>query len=182
MLFTKQPIGTKHYSEMTNKEIRDELSKMIKELRSNAMQKDSYYPSDYLRETKQEKVSSGCAYPDAVGVTYNADEDQRITIGLIKELQAIFDLKDSDSLVYEYNEDYDGFGTVTLGFSREVKETDLEYYNKIKDIYLSEQKQDKVHKFIYDLKKRTGTDIPYYQAKAAMEILESYKQSKENSK
>lgn len=181
MLFTKQPIGTKHCSEMTNKEIRDELSKMLKELRSNAMQKDSYYPSDYLRETKQEKVSSGCAYPDAIGVTYNVGEEQKITISLIKELQAIFDLKDTDSLVYDYNQDYD-FGTVTLGFSREVKDTDLEYYNKIKDIYLSEQKQDKVHKFIYDLKKRTGTEMPYYAAKAAMEILESYKQSKENLK
>ena len=166
----------KHYSEMTNQEIRDELAVMLKELRRNLIKEGCYWPTDLMRQSKQQEVISGCTYPSAVKVSYDIENSNMINIALVKQLQEQFNLKDTDSLVLDYAEDYDGFGSVTLSFAREVKDSDIEYCSKIKEMDLENTKSNKVHKFISDVKKRTGTEMPYYQAKAAMEILESYKE------
>lgn len=174
-LFANQPIGTKHYSEMQVKEIRDELAAMLKELRTNLMKDGCYWPTDLMRQSKVQAVQSGCTYPGTVKVSYDIENSSMIDIALVKQLQQEFNLKDTDSLVFDYSEDYDGFGSVTLSFAREEKETDLEYYSKIKELYLENSKSNKVHKFILDIKKRTGVDTPYYQAKKMLEIFEEYK-------
>lgn len=161
---------------MTNKEIRDELSKMLKELRKKYISEGQYYPSDLVRGTNQQAVPSGCAYPSVVKVQYDYEESSKITVGLIKQLQVDFDLEDTDSLVYEYNEDYDDFCTVALKFSRAVKETDIEYSNRIKELYLAEHQNDKVLAFILDIKKSTGVDTPYYAAKKMLEIISKQKE------
>ena len=168
---------SKHYSEMTNQEIRDELAKMLKELRRNLIKEGCYWPADLMRQSKQQEVSSGCTYPSTVKVSYDIENSNMINIALVKQLQEQFNLKDTDSLVLDYTEDSDGFGSVTLSFTREVKDSDIEYYFKVKEMYLENNKSNKIHKFILDVKKRTGTEMPYYQAKAAMEILESYKEN-----
>lgn len=168
----------KHYSEMTNQEIRDELAVMLKALRSNLIKQGCYWPIDLMRQLKQQEVSSGCTYPRAVKVSYDIENSNMVNIALVKQLQKEFNLKDTDSLVLDYAEDYDGFASVTLSFAREVKDSDIEYYSKIKEMYLENTKSNKIHKFISDVKKRSGTEIPYYAAKAAIEILESYKANK----
>lgn len=170
---------TKHYSEMTNQELRDELAVMLKELRSNLIKEGCYWPTDLMRQSKQQEVISDCTYPITVKVSYDIENSNMINIALVKQLQEQFNLKDTDSLVLDYAEDSDGFGSVTLSFAREVKDSDLDYYFKVKEMYLENTKLNKVHKFISDIKKRTGTEMPYYQAKAAMEILEGYKENKE---
>ena len=175
MLFTKQPIGTKHYSEMTNQELRDELSKMLKYLISTNKNKDTYWVSDFIRGTNS--VPCLCNnQQDIIRVSFPWSESD-ITIGLIKELQKEHNLKDTDEVLIAYNEDEDGVIDTVLSFKTQVSESDLEYYNRIKEMYLQDQEQDKVYRFIADLKKRTGTEMPYYQAKAAMEILESCKEN-----
>ena len=171
MLFSKL------YSEMTNQELRDETAKMLKELRRNLIKEGRYWPTDLMRQSKQQEVSSGCTYPSTVKVSYDIENSNMINIALVKQLQEQFNLKDTDSLVLDYAEDYDGFGSVTLSFAREIKDNDLDYYFKVKEMYLENNKLNKIYRFISDVKKRTGTEMPYYAAKAAMEILESYKES-----
>lgn len=170
-LFEKQPIGTKHYSEMQVKEIRDELAAILKELRSNFIEKYIYYPCDLLRQEKDVY----CMFNDCDRMRFIFPQDYRISISLIKEIQEQYSLKDTDTVSIAYNEDYDGYPETVLTFSTKVKETDLEYYQRIKELYLEQKQVDKIYKFISDIKKRTGTEMPYYAAKAAMEILESYK-------
>lgn len=167
---------TKHYSEMTNQELRDELAKMLKELRTNYRSRSWNWNDDFVRQYKQSpiKYKNGI---DILQFVYN-DNNPCITLKAIKDIQALHNLKDTDSICLTSGEDYDGCIETVLTFMSEVPESDLEYYSRIKDIYLHNMKTDKVHKFISDVKKRTGTEIPYYAAKAAMEILESYKANK----
>ena len=162
---------TKHYSEMTNQELRDELAKMLKELRGIYRAEEMYFNDDFVRQYGYKPCNIGVKVYD----------EEAITVGLIKQMQTDYNLKDDDEVQIAYNED-DGFVSTVLSFKTRVKESDLDYYSRIKDIYLDTVKVDKVHKFISDVKKRTGAEMPYYAAKAAMEILESYKQSKENAK
>jgi hypothetical protein len=180
MLFTKQPIGTKHYSEMTNKEIRDELSKMIKELRYSYHKDNAFWNDDFVRQTKQVPIKGFNGIDYLKFVLY--EDDPTLTLGAIKGVQTAYNLKDTDSISVRQGTDSDGFLETCVVFMTTARESDLEYYSRIKELYLDWNQTDKVYKFISDIKKRTGTDIPYYQAKAAMEILESYKQSKENLK
>lgn len=98
-----------------------------------------------------------------------------INIALIKQLQNKFNLKDTDSLVLDYAEDYDGFGSVTLSFTREIKENDLDYYSRTKELYLENDRSNKIYKFISDIKKSTGVDITYYTAKNMLEIFKANK-------
>ena len=160
---------TKHYSEMTNQELRDQTAKMLKELRSIYRAKDMFWNDDFVRIYE---------YVPCINTRVEVYDEESITIGLIKKMQLDYNLKDDDEVLIAYNED-DGVLSTVLHFKTCVEENDLNYYSRIKDIYLDTIQVDKVHKFISDVKKRTGTEMPYYAAKAAMEILEGYK---ENSK
>lgn len=163
----------KHYSEMTNQEIRDELAVMLKALRSNLIKQGCYWPTDLMRQSKTQEVSPGCTYPSTVKVSYDIENSSMINIALVKQLQKEFNLKDTDSLVLDYAEDHDGFGSVTLSFAREIKENDLEFYSRTKELYLENNMSNKIYKFISDIKKSTGIDTPYYAAKKMLEIFKA---------
>ncbi len=163
----------KNTSEMQAKEIRDELAVMLKELRAIYWSRNLYWNDDFIRQNNKVpiKYKNGI---DTLQFMYG-ESDAWITIAAIKDIQALHGLKDTDSICMSSGKDYDGYIETVLTFMTEVKETDLEYYQRIKELYLQQKQVDKVHKFIYDIKKRTGVDTPYYAAKAAMEIFEAYK-------
>ena len=98
-----------------------------------------------------------------------------ITIGSIKAIQSLHSLKDTDSICVTTGEDYDGCIETVLVFMTEVLESDLDYYYRIKELYLQNTSTDKVYKFISDIKKSTGVDITYYVAKNMLEIFKANK-------
>lgn len=139
---------SKHYSEMTNQEIRDELAKMLKELRRTYRSKDMLWNDDFVRSYKY----NPCVSSDSNYIRIEVYDEDAITIGLIKEMQLRYGLKDEDEVQIAYNED-DGIISTVLHFKTRVKESDLEYHSRIKDVYLDTIQVDKVHKFISAIKK-----------------------------
>lgn len=168
---------SKHYSEMTNQELRDELAVMLKELRCSYRLRNLNYNDYYIRQYKKLPIKCKNGV-DTLQLVYG-ETNPCVTLATINGIQALHDLKDTDSVCVTSGEDSDGYIETVLTFMTEVLESDIDYYFRIKDFYLQNASNDKIYKFILDVKKRTGTEMPYYAAKAAMEILESYK---ENSK
>ena len=173
MLFAKQPIGTKHYSEMTNQEIRDELAVMLKALRASYKAKNWNWNDDFVRESKQLPIKHKNGI-DTLQFVYS-EINACISLATIKDIQEQHNLKDTDSICVTSGEDYDGCIETVLVFMTEVQENDLQYYSRIKELYLDTVEQDNVHKFISDIKKSTGIDTPYYAAKKMLEIFKANK-------
>lgn len=167
---------TKHYSEMTKQELRGELAVMLRELRISYKSRNLDYNDYFIRQYKKVpiKYKNGI---DTLQFVYG-ETNPCITLATIRYIQALHGLKDADSICISSGEDSDGYIETVLTFMREVLESDIDYYCRIKDFYLQNINTDKIHKFISAIKKRTGTEVPYYAAKAAMEILESYKANK----
>ena len=158
---------------MTNQEIRDELAVMLKALRASYKSRDLNWNDDFVRESKQVpiKYKNGI---DNLKFVYN-EINPYITIGDIKDIQSQHSLKDTDSICVTTGEDYDGCIETVLVFMTEVLESDLDYYYRIKELYLQNTSTDKVYKFISDIKKSTGVDITYYVAKNMLEIFKANK-------
>lgn len=167
MLFSKL------YSEMTNQEIRDELAVMLKELRASYKSRDLNWNDDFVRESKQLpiKYKNGI---DTLQFVYS-EINACISLATIKNIQERHNLKDTDSICVTLGEDCDGYIETVLTFMTEVQESDLQYYSRIKELYLDVVEQDSIHKFISDIKKSTGIDTPYYAAKKMLEIFKANK-------